>query len=132
MKNMITALRLGAGLGLALAALSTPVLAQDSAADSLTVVRDTQTGKLRAPTAAELAALQSAGPRVRSLHAMVAQRPLEKHHHSGARGARMTDAFATAEVVVRKPDGTLETQCVDTHAADSTAATQHPLAPVTE
>jgi hypothetical protein len=134
MKKTMTALRLGAGLGLALAALSSPALAQQAAgtADNLTVVRDPQTGQLRAPTAAELATLQAAGPRVRSLHAPVVQRPLAKFHHSGAHGARMTDAFATAEVVVRKPDGTLESQCVDIHAADSTTATQHPLAPVTE
>lgn len=132
MKKSIIALRLGAGLGLALAALSTPVLAQEApAADQLTVVRDAETGKFRAPTAAELSALQASGLRVRSVHAMAAQRPLQKFHHSGAHGVRMTDEFAASEVVVRQPDGTLASQCVDGHA-DSTTATQHPLAPVTE
>lgn len=89
--------------------------------ESLTVVRDPDTGKLRHATAAEQAALQAASTQ-RS--ARVAPKPTQqKFHASGARGARLTDEFVNSSVAVRKPDGSIETQCFDSHGAAQSAVT---------
>lgn len=92
---------------------------------AMVVVRDAETGALRAPTAAELKALnESAGKGARRASA---QRPLPKVHPSGAQGARLTDEFATYLVVVRRPDGTLSTEHVEGRKA-ADAATRAPVA----
>ena len=112
------------GAGLALLALSGHALAQQEqsapAADHITVVRDAETGKLRDATPAERAALQASGVR-RTLRA-APQPVLQKYHASGAQGARLTDDFMSAAMAARKPDGKLETQCVETHGGDAKAA----------
>jgi len=127
-----------AGLGLALMGLaSLPAAAQQAAPapsnDNLTVVRDAETGKLRAPTAAEAETLRQSG----KVNAMrkAPQATLQKFNANGAAGVRLTDEMISASVVVRKPDGSLESQCFDSHgAADSAAAAGHvhTLTPVTE
>lgn len=131
-------------LGLALAA-ALPLHAQevgteDVAADKMTVVRDAETGKLRAPTAEELAILQQkAAPKgmLRAANAP-APRALLKFHKSGAAGARVTNDFMSSAVVVRNPDGTLAKQCFDAHGdADAAVQTGHAhvtqnVTPVTE
>jgi len=103
-----------AGLGLVLATLATPALAQtDAAADTQAssanaqiVVRDAATGKLRAPTAEEARALQpKVDPRA------VTARMLPRLHASGARGARLTDATMSYSVLVRQADGSLQELC---------------------
>lgn len=111
-------------LGLAFAA-ALPLHAQEAtepeqSADNMTVVRDAESGKLRAATADEQAALrsQSAKGRVR---AAAAPLPLQKFHKSGARGARLTKEFLSSSVAVRKADGTLEKQCFDAHGAAEAA-----------
>lgn len=88
------------------AALSATAAHADNA---LTVVRDAQTGQLRAPTAAEAAALQGKPTRV----PVTPARTLQKYHHSGARGVRLTNDFMSHTVVVRQADGTLAEQCFD-------------------
>jgi hypothetical protein len=86
-------------------------------ADALTVVRDADTGQLRAPTADEAAALsQKAGANARRLRSAPPP-PLQKFHSSGAQGVRLTDEMASAAVMVRTPDGKLAAQCVDSHEA---------------
>ncbi|WP_020654592.1 post-PEP-CTERM-1 domain-containing protein [Massilia niastensis] len=121
---------LRAGLGLALLGLAGhPALAQDKpaaptpAADNVTVVRDAETGALRPATAAEQAVLQAANARRVMRAAPVPMQ--QKFHGSGARGVRLTDEFMTSSVAVRKPDGSLEMQCLEGHGDAKAAPHTH-------
>lgn len=68
-----------------------PITSED---DHLTVVRDADTGKLRAPTADERAVMQQAQA-AKARNFRVSPRPgVQKYHHSGARGARVSEALA--------------------------------------
>lgn len=87
--------------------------------EALTVVRDPDTGKLRHATSAEQAALQAQTARTRAR--VAPQVPQQKFHASGARGVRLTDEFVSSSVAVRKPDGSIETQCFDAHGAAQSA-----------
>ncbi|MBB3195580.1 post-PEP-CTERM-1 domain-containing protein [Roseateles terrae] len=80
--------------------------------DTLVVVRDAETGKLRAATNEERDALQSlrANKRMLTLRA-VAATPQLKRHATGATGVRLTDDMQSYSVMVRRADGTLEEQC---------------------
>jgi hypothetical protein len=72
-------------------------------------VRDATTGRLRAPTAAEVATLHAAGAQ-----ALRGARPAEnltRYHRSGATGARLNDNFMSYAVIVRQPDGRLTEYC---------------------
>ncbi|MEF9995408.1 MAG: hypothetical protein RR784_02340 [Burkholderiaceae bacterium] len=89
---------------------------------SMTVVRDAETGQLRAPTAAELQTLNQGAARARSLSRMAPATPLQKFHSGGARGARLTDEFLSAALAVRQADGGLDRQCFDSHDHASDAA----------
>src|SRR5437764_14689634 len=60
-------------------------------ANSMTVTRDAETGKLRAATAAEQSNMSA--QKAKSLMRVAAPRPQPKVHASGARGARLTDDF---------------------------------------
>jgi hypothetical protein len=116
-------------LSLALAAAALPLHAQEAAqqADALTVVRDAESGKLRAPTPEEAAALtQQATSRTRFARVAV-QAPLQKFHSSGAVGVRLTDEMVSSSaVVVRNADGSLQKLCFDSHdAAETTVKTGH-------
>lgn len=92
--------------------------------ESLTVVRDAETGMLRAPTAAEYAALQAQASAGKARAARVAPQSFQqKYHANGARGIRLTEEFMSSSVAVRKPDGTVETQCFDSHDAAKSAVT---------
>ena len=86
-----------------------PVVAQES----LVVVRDAETGKLRPATAEEHAALQAQLPAAKARVALraVALSPQMKLHSSGATGIRATDEMASQSVVVRGPDGKLIEAC---------------------
>lgn len=112
-----------AGITLALLGLAgQSAIAQEAApqqTESLTVVRDAETGKLRNATAAEQAALNAKSVRVNARVAPKATQ--QKIHANGARGARLTDEFISASVAVRKPDGSVEMQCFDSHGAADTA-----------
>jgi hypothetical protein len=120
-------------LSLALAAAALPLHAQEAPQqavaqpEALTVVRDAETGKLRAPTAEEAAAMtQQATSRTRFARVAV-QTPLQKFHGSGAVGARLTDEMVSSSaVVVRNADGSLQKLCFDAHdAAETTVKTGH-------
>ncbi|HZV65561.1 MAG TPA: hypothetical protein VFG03_11715 [Telluria sp.] len=89
--------------------------------DDITVVRDADTGQLRAATPEEHNALQQL--RISKLrNARIAPTAtLQKWHASGARGARLTDEFISAAVAVRKPDGTVGQECFDSHEAAEAA-----------
>lgn len=97
---------------------------QDAApqAEALTVVRDAQTGKLRAPTAEEAAALKAQAPAARSAARTAAPGfVLNKSHSSGIKGFRLTDESMSTSVAVRKADGSIERQCFDSHGAGADA-----------
>ena len=86
-------------------------------ANKLIVVRDADTGALRAATAEEAAAL-AAKPAtgkapMAAARGAITQQPLLKTHRSGAQGARLTDAMACYSVAVRRADGSIGTQCVE-------------------
>lgn len=90
------------------------------AADDMTVVRDPETGELRAPTAAEYATMQQAKAAKARFSRVAPQRMVPKFHRSGARGGRLTDEFMTYSIAVRKPDGVIEKQCFESkEAADA-------------
>lgn len=117
-------------LAAALIGLPLASLAQDApaSADQMIVVRDAETGQLRAPTAAEIDALQLKAARNTNLRAALVATPLQKFHRSGARGLRLTDEFMSQAVAVRRADGTLDQNCVHTKDAAEAAL----RAPVTD
>jgi len=83
----------------------------------MTVVRDAETGKLRAPTAEEQVTM-TAAKAAKSLNFRVAAKPtMQRYHASGARGARLTDEFMSTSIALIKPDGSLEKQCFESSEA---------------
>ena len=143
MLNLMKSRLLGAstaGLMLAgFAAMPLQAAAQEQAAqaapvavesvDQMTVVRDAQTGQLRAATGEEHAAMMAA--KAKNLMRASPARTQQKHHHSGARGARLTDEMMSASVVVRHADGTLGEQCFDSQE-QADAAVKNAVQPVTK
>ena len=97
--------------------------------ESLTVVRDAETGKLRGATPAEAVALKAQS--VKAMARIAPKATLQKFHSSGARGARLTDEFMTTSVAVRNADGSITVTHGDTQNADSTGHV-HTITPVTE
>lgn len=96
------------------------------AQEGMVVVRDPQTGQLRAPTAAERKAL-TGGPAA-ALHAQKA--PVSQlssqvvRNPDGSRKLRLGARGQVFEVVTRAPDGTLAQQCVQGEEAASRAVEQ--------
>ncbi|WP_431045772.1 post-PEP-CTERM-1 domain-containing protein [Roseateles sp. L2-2] len=92
---------------------ATSAAAPVASQDSLVVVRDAETGKLRPATAEEHAALQAQVPAAKARVALraVAISPQMKVHSSGATGIRATDEMASQSVIVRGPDGKLIEAC---------------------
>lgn len=119
-----------AGIALALLGLAgQSAIAQDTqvheipvgSSDSLTVVRDAETGELRAATGPEQAALQAKAASKSRAARTAPQTVQQKFHANGARGARLTNEFISSSVAVRLPDGSIEKQCFDSHGAASGA-----------
>ncbi len=107
-----------------------PATAQGEGAEALRAVIDKETGQLRAPTAAEAAAMQARAAAARaalanrSTQAAKPQAPAEvlfRAYPNGAKRARLTDEFHSHSVAVLRPDGTLDTQCYENHGAAMTA-----------
>jgi hypothetical protein len=92
-----------------------------TAQDSATVVRDAETGKLRAPTAAELKALQAQHPQPKALAPAVSSlRP------DGTRSVNLGERGMVYTVAKRDADGTVTRHCVkDGEAALDTRETGH-------
>lgn len=116
-----------AGITLALLGLATSASAQEApvqSADSITVSRDADTGKLRAATPEEVSAMKAASA---ARSARVAPKAtLQKFHASGAGGVRMTEELLSQNVAVRQPDGSIAEQCFDSHdAANKAVAVAH-------
>lgn len=89
--------------------------AAGSATQGLTVVRDAESGELRAPTSAERQALHAASP-------ASAARPSQPAVVTGPDGrlnARLGESRLVYSVVTRGPDGKLDQTCVQgAHAAE--------------
>ncbi len=101
--------------------------ADTPAVDGQVAVRDAATGQLRTPTAAEMKALQASGVQLAAATKTGKGQPLgtKTHHHAnGATGARLTNEFLSASVIVRQPDGRLVEYCLQSAdaAADTAAA----------
>jgi hypothetical protein len=85
--------------------------------EGMVVVRDPQTGKLRAPTADELKALRAQTP---SAALAAPRQPATVSRGDGSRGVRLGEGNMVYEVVTRGADGKLTRECVE----GSTGATQ--------
>lgn len=88
--------------------------------EGMVVVRDRQTGQLRAPTVAELKALRpppGAGMRGQAKPGVVL-------HPDGSRHVRIGEQGMVYSVIAREPDGKLVNQCVQGEAAANAAVTQ--------
>lgn len=104
-------------------ALSTAALAHDdhpSAAANQVVVRDAETGALRAPTAEEADVLQRKAARAATTR-RASQQPMSKAHVSGAQGARLTEEFMSYSVAVRQADGRVKMECFNSPEEASAA-----------
>lgn len=110
-------------LFLTLAALCLPAAAQDNTAapaqgQGMVIVRDAQTGQLRAPTPAELRALQPApsASMAAPAQAQIVTGP------GGRRSVRLGERHMVYSVVNRDAEGKLGEQCVHgVHAAERAA-----------
>ena len=113
----------------ALAAFSLQAKAQQQAQpasphsqEGMVVVRDAQTGKMRAPTPDELKALQARNP---APAALAAGRPQQHQalapRRDGTRGVRLGDRTMVYDVVTRGADGKLSSECVHGAAAAEAA-----------
>jgi hypothetical protein len=104
--------------------------------NAMTVVRDAHTGKLRAPTAAELQELKNNNGNAygRTIAARADAAPTQqKYHSTGAQGLRLNDGFMSSSVVTRTADGKLEMQCLEPgHSGMAPHAPHTSLQPVTE
>ena len=98
----------------------------------MVVVRDAQTGQLRAPTAAEMRAL---APPSAAARMSAPSQPAMVTHPGGSRHVRLGERGLVYSVVKRGADGKLDEQCVhgavaaekaiDPSTSTSTAATAH-------
>jgi hypothetical protein len=97
---------------MATAAIATAPASQ--AADvGMRVIRDANTGQLRAPTAEEVKAMDEAEARGRaSSRAQPAAQPMVRRHANGAVGYHVGDTFMTYSVAKRNADGTTSVVCV--------------------
>lgn len=83
-----------------------------SAGERATVVRDAETGQLRAPTAAEAAALRGKPAAAALRSAAPAAEPLQRKLANGAVMAEVPESLMQFTVVTRQADGTLTRACV--------------------
>jgi hypothetical protein len=94
--------------------------------DGMVVVRDPQTGKMRAPTPEELKALRAKSPPPSVGLGSAPQEPRQlSSRRDGARGVRLGEKTIVYDVVTRGEDGKLQRQCVQGDAAAADAL-QHP------
>jgi hypothetical protein len=94
------------------AAMPSTAVAQEQ--QGMVVVRDAQTGQLRAPTPAEMRALV---PATRSSSMSAPAQPALVTHPDGRRQVRLGERGMVYSVVTRGADGKLSGQCVQGKAA---------------
>jgi len=85
--------------------------------EGMVVVRDPQTGKMRAPTPEELRALRANAPPSSATLTATPQQPHLLSRRDGARGVRLGEKSLVYDVVTRGEDGKLSSQCVQGEAA---------------
>jgi len=93
--------------------------------EGMVVVRDPQTGKMRAPTPEELRALRANAPPSSATLTATPQQPHLLSRRDGARGVRLGEKSLVYDVVTRGEDGKLSSQCVQGEAA-ARGAVEHP------
>jgi hypothetical protein len=115
------AVALGASMSATAQSSSTAAAAAEvsasPSADAQIVVKDGDTGKLRAATPEEARALHAGRASARAGRGGAS--PESRSHWSGAQGARLTDDFMSFTVVVKRADGKLVELCVE--GAETTA-----------
>jgi hypothetical protein len=80
--------------------------------EGMVVVRDAQTGKMRAPTPQELRELRARAPRSAAAVSGTPQQPKALSGRHGAHGVRLGEKTLVYDVVTRGEDGKLSSQCV--------------------
>jgi hypothetical protein len=93
--------------------------------EGMVVVKDPQTGKMRAPTPEELRTLRAKAPKRAASLAGTPAAPQSLSRRDGARGVRLGEKTLVYDVVTRGEDGKLSEQCVQGEAAAGNAL-QHP------
>ena len=112
-QRMLTTTVMAALCALALFSLQAKAQEQEQEeGKGMVVVRDAQTGKMRAPTPDELRALRAKTPPPPAAMAGSAQPQTLTNRRSGARGVRLGEKNLVYEVVTRGPDGKLSETCV--------------------
>jgi hypothetical protein len=91
----------------------------------MVVVRDPQTGKMRAPTPEELRALRAKTPPSAASLTDAASAPQNLTRRDGAKGVRLGEKTLVYDVVTRGADGKLSSHCVQGEDAAKDAM-QHP------
>ncbi len=86
--------------------------------EGMVVVRDPQTGKLRAPTDDEMKALRAQSP---SAALAAPRQPATVSRGDGSRGVRLGERNMVYEVVTRGADGKLTRECVEGSAGAAQA-----------
>lgn len=104
------AVPLAASAGPAAAMTDTAIAAETASADAQIVVKDLDTGRLRAATAEEAQALHRGHAQLRGANRHQTE---AKSHWSGAQGARLSDDFMNFSVVVKRADGSFVELCVE-------------------
>jgi hypothetical protein len=93
--------------------------------EGMVVVKDPQTGKMRAPTPQELRALRAKAPPPAASLTGTPQQTKSLTRRDGARGVRLGEKTMVYDVVTRGEDGKLSSHCVQ--GADAARdALQHP------
>jgi len=110
-QRMLTTTAMAALCALALFSLQAKAQAREEG-KGMVVVRDAQTGKMRAPTPDELRALRAKTPPPPAAMAGSAQPQTLTNRRSGARGVRLGEKTLVYEVVTRGADGKLSETCV--------------------
>ena len=124
-QKMMTLTMLAAMVVLASVTMHAKAQEKAGAGEGMVVVKDPQTGKMRAPTPEELRALRAKTPPSAAALAGAAQQPKSLTRRDGARGVRLGEKTLVYDVVTRGEDGKLSEQCV--HGEDAARnALQHP------
>jgi hypothetical protein len=118
-QSMFTISFLGALCAMAVFSMQAKAAQQDDAErqEGMVVVRDAQTGKMRAPTTDELKALRGKRPGAAAATTGAAQPQALTGRRPGTHGVRLGEKNMVYEVVSRGPDGKLTSECVQGEAA---------------
>jgi len=107
-------------------AVAAPAASADPGQQGMAVVRDPQTGQLRAPTGAELRAMLEANRNARQAQPQAAPAQAPTRRPDGVRAATLGERGMVYSVVRRGPDGSLKRQCIEGEAAAVHAAHHAP------